>query len=123
MGTYINYDGSATFNEELEIEDIGNCCVRASNAEWGTYYLIIKTIRGQSYCLEYGPVVPDIPLLPKTFQVSYGICKFNEKLLYKKIFGFLNDPKKQIVDAEVEPDSFNAKEDFPDIFELYDKIS
>jgi hypothetical protein len=35
----------------------------------------------------------------------------------------LNDPKKQIVDAEVEEDSFNAEEDFPNIFELFNKIS
>ena len=123
MSTYFNYDGTAQFNEEIEVEDIGNCCVRASNGEWCTFYLIIKTIRGQSYCLEYGPVVPDLPLLPKNFYVNYSIIKFNEKTLYKKIFGFLNDPKKQIVDAEVEEDSFNAEEDFHNIFELFNKIS
>lgn len=83
---------------------------------------MIKSIRGVSYCLEFGPIFPDLPTgIDKEFRVEFSQMKFNERALNKKIFKFLNDFKKKISEAE-ECDVFNAEEDFPSIIDAFKAI-
>lgn len=118
----LEYCGSTSFSQELDIVDIGNCCIKASTEDWAEYYLMIKSIRGVSYCLEFGPIFPDLPMgIDKEFKVDYSQMKFNERAINKKIFKFLNDFKKKINEAE-ECDVFDAGEDFPDVIAAFKAI-
>lgn len=117
----IDFEVKQTFNQQLDIEDPGNCCIKCENDAWMTYYLVIKTIRGRSFCFEYGPIAPDTDELSEDFYVKYSSMKFNEKKLFGKISGFLNDPKKEISSA-VDDLAENAYDDFPEVVELFQKI-
>lgn len=61
----------STTMDSLEVEDIGNCSIRAFNDEGEEYILIIDTNVGITRIFTYGPIVPDLDLLPK--QVN---CQF-----------------------------------------------
>lgn len=118
----LEYCGSTSFSQELDIVDIGNCCIRASTENWADYYLMIKSVRGTAYCLTFGPIYPDLPTgIDKEFRVEYSQMKFNERAINAKIFKFLNDYKKQICEAE-ECEVFDAGEDFPDIIAAFKAI-
>lgn len=114
----IDFEVNKTFNQHLDIEDPGNCCIRCEDLDWNNHYLVIKTIRGMSYCLEYGPIAVEADTLAENFTVKFSMLKFNEKKLFGKISNFLNDPKKQITSAILDVDE-NAFDDFPDVIDLY----
>ena len=114
----IDFEGKCTFNQQIDIVDPGNCCIKCSNDDWVSYYLIIKTIRGISHIFEFGPIAPDIVDLLPDFYVRYSRIKFNEKKIFGKLSGFLNDPKKEI--SSVEEDFVeDALDELPDMAELF----
>lgn len=118
----VKFQVSRVFNNELEIDDIGQTAIRCSNSDWGTWYLMIKTIRGVSHILEYGPVFPDTEEFGKDFSAAYYSLKFNEKRLHSVVSGFLNDSDKIIEEAsECDPDELF--DDFPDVIKLYKNIN
>lgn len=118
----VEYRGSTSFEQELDIVDIGNCCIKATSSDWSEYYLLTKSVRGITYCLEFGPIFPDLPTgIDQEFKVELTQMKFNEKKLNRKFFQFLNDYKKKITEAE-ESDAFIAGEDFPDIIAAFNAI-
>ena len=114
----IDFEVKQTFNQQVDIVDPGNCCIKCSNESWVSYYLIIKTIRGISHIVEFGPIAPDIVELIPDFYVKYSQIKFNEKKIFGKLSGFLNDPKKEI--SSVEEDFVeDALDEIPEIAELF----
>lgn len=117
----IDFEINRTFNQQLDLVDPGNCCIKCEDEDWLIYYLIIKTIRGRAFCLEYGPIAPDSADLINNFYTKFSVTKFDEKKLFNKISGFLNDPKKKISSAK-DDCLENALDDFPEIVELFQKI-
>ena len=95
------------FNQQLEaqnnldIESISNCCIRASNDLEYYYYLIIKTIAGKTYFAECGPILKDSDRLPSGFINALLIFEYNERKLLAMINGFLNDKSKKVTEASV----------------------
>lgn len=118
----IDFEAKQTFNQQLDIPDPGNCCIKCETESWLIYYLVMKSIRGQVFCIEYGPIAPDSLDLPPDFYVKYSVLKFNEKKLFGKISSFLNDPKKEISSAIIDVEE-NAYDDFPEIIDAYKNIS
>lgn len=112
------YSGVSYFTADIEIDKIGNCCIEATTRIGALYYLIIKTEFGSSDILEFGPVVPDMKVLPKTVNCSYRRINFTESKIAKVIASFLNDFKKEIFQArEVEVEE--ALNNFPKIAEYF----
>lgn len=94
-----NYQMEAQNN--LDIDSISNCCIRAKNDLEYYYYLIIRTIAGKTYFAEYGPILDDEDRLPSGFTTKLSIFEFNDKKVSALINGFLNDKAKKITDASV----------------------
>ncbi len=117
----VEFQVSKVYNNELDIKDIGQASICCTNPEWGTWYLIIRTIRGKSHVLEYGPVFPDTESFGLNFEMKYYSMKFNEKKLYLLISNFLNDKNKEI-DSASECDSDIVYDDFPNVIKLYKNI-
>ena len=86
---------------QLEVEDIGQCIIQANNDLAEEFYLIIKTELGWTEILEYGPCVPDLPLLQVNYNIKYSRIEYNQGKIERAIDKFLNDPKRGITQAKL----------------------
>lgn len=95
----IKYFHMVTAMDSIEIEDVGQCAIEACNDSGAFYYLIIKTRDGFSDILEYGPIVLDVKILPKSVICNYTHIEYDQKKIVKIIDTFLNNPKRNITQA------------------------
>lgn len=97
------YAPEQTYFGLLSIEDIGQCALVASKDDEAEYYLVIKTTLGESSIMEYGPIVPDIPLLPKKVSCAFDRIDYSEDQLIKRITKFLSGKTQagQVPEEEV----------------------
>lgn len=86
---------------QLNVDDIGQCAILGRNDLGEENYLIIRTEMGFTEMIMYGPVVPDLDILPFGVSMQYSRFDFNQSKIEKAIDRFLNDPKKCISQAEV----------------------
>lgn len=106
MATF-EYKATKTFEDILQIDDIGNCAIRCEGTykdgritNFGEYYLITKTVMGVTSILKFGPIIPDIPYMPTSFESSFEQLAFKEPQIEKKISMFINDGFYNISVAE-----------------------
>lgn len=85
-------------NGTLDLDDIGNCTIEAVNDLNKHFYLCIKTKLGSSRILEYGPYIPDAPVLYDT-AYTFKKIEYDDRKLRKIIEGFLNNPYRNITQA------------------------
>lgn len=110
-----------TFNQSIDVVDMGNTALRCTSRQMDNYYLITKTILGKTSILKFGPVCPDIEVLLNDFSVSYKKIDYKENIIYKEIDKFINDFKKEI-DTIDEITEYEAWRDFPAIQQLFETI-
>ena len=89
----------------IDIPEIGNFYLEAIDEEnLMYYYLMIKSSLGTASVMSYGPVVPDVQLLPDKYQVSFERLSFKEKkYVLAELFLILEHDK-------LLPDSFDGFE-------------
>jgi hypothetical protein len=85
----------------IDVDDIGNFAIEATNNLGETYYLVVLTTLGTSRIFEYGPIVLDIDLLPKSCNCSFKRTEFKDTKIKKTIENFLNNPYHKILQAKV----------------------
>lgn len=113
------YASTRTFTADIDIETLGNCCIEANDEVGSFYYLFINTSpTGETNVLEYGPIFPDIILLPKTVNIIFNRFNYSEPNIVKTITRFLNDSRKNIFQAQ-EVDPLEALENFPKLKEFF----
>lgn len=90
----------------LDVEDIGDCIIKANNDLGIFYYLWVKTNYGESRIFELGPIVSEdnTKYLVKTFKLDYRKTTYTEPKLIKAIQSFLNNPGYQITQAITIPE-------------------
>lgn len=115
------YSVQRTFNEMIDIVDMGNTALRCTNSEMCTYYMILKTIMGKTNILKFGPICPDIDMLLNDFSVEYKKMDYKESKIEKEIDKFINDFKKEITTVE-EITEYEAWQDFPEIHQLFELV-
>ena len=113
------YSVQKTFNESIDVVDIGNTALRCQGAKLDFYYIILKTVMGKTSILKFGPVMPDIDVLFNDFTVSYKKIDYKENIIEKEVTKFINDYKKEITLVE-EITEYEAWQDFPDIHNQFD---
>ena len=99
----INYNGSPTYMGELDIDNIGDFAIEASNDDGMFWYYICRTLLGITTIATSGPRIPDVELLPKVFSQCRFTMDFNEEKIIKDVTKFLNDFRKKITVANVIP--------------------
>lgn len=99
---------------ELEIEEIGECAIIANNDLTETWILIISTELGFTDVFESGPYIGDMEILPKYFSTTYKRIDYSEHKISKIIDKFLNEPSRGITQAR-EIDKEEAKSYFIDL--------
>ena len=85
----------------IDIDQIGEFGIEASNDDGYYYYMVIKTLLGTSVIATCGPVFPDSELLPSGFSCTLTKMPYKEDKLAKTINLFLNDKYKKLTRAEV----------------------
>jgi hypothetical protein len=110
-----------TFNQSIDVFDMGNTALRCSNKSMDNYYLITKTVFGKTHILKFGPICPDVDMLLDDFSVSYKKIDYKEAAVYKEIDKFINDYKKEIETVE-EVTEYEAWQDFPAVHDLFENV-
>ena len=100
MAFQFEYSFAVTATGILELDNPGQCAIRASNDFGENYYLVIRTSLGKCYVFMYGPIVPDLAILPPRVACSVERFDYNEKKIQKIIKAWLTDSKKFITKAE-----------------------
>lgn len=102
-----DYSATRTFNQTLQIDDIGNCAIRGEGSFRdgravfsGDYYMIVKTVMGKTTFIKWGPLMPDFESLPNTFKLEVKTAPYKEATVAKEIQSFVNDGLKGIHNAE-----------------------
>lgn len=86
---------------QLDVDNIGDCVIQANTDLGEEYYLIVKTELGWTEILDYGPVTPDLELLPINYNIKYSRIEYNQSKIERIIDKFLNDAKRCITQAKV----------------------
>lgn len=86
---------------QLDVDNIGECVILGRNDLGEEFYLIIRTDMGWTEQINFGPVTPEIDILPFNINLTYARFEFNQTKLMRAIDKFLNDPKKMITQADV----------------------
>jgi hypothetical protein len=110
-----------TFNESIDVVDIGNTALRCTNKQLEVYYLVTKTVMGKTHIVKYGPVCPDVEMLINDFSVNYKKLDYKENLICREIDKFINDYKKEVSEVE-EITEYEAWQDFPAMQQLFENV-
>ena len=113
------YSIQKTFNEAIDVVDIGNTALRCVGSRLDEYYMILKTIMGKVSIIKFGPIVPDLEVLMNDFEVSYKKIDYKENLISKEVNKFINDFKKEITQVE-EITEYEAWRAFPEIQQWFE---
>ena len=120
MNGRIPYFGMMEYQDELFVEDIGNCCLRCGDDNGNVFYLIISTNEvGQTRVLSFGPTVEN-----QEFKDYDGCSCYFSRFMFsvpsirKTIKGFINRKGTHITYAEqvsideIKDKFFNIAEEF-----------
>ena len=108
-----------TFDQSIDIVDMGNTALRCTDHFMNTYYLITKTVMGKTLIMKFGPVCPELDILMSDFFVNYKKIDYREGPIIKEIDKFINDYKKEIETVE-EITEYEAWQDFPPIQQYFE---
>ena len=89
-----------TVGASVNIDNIGNFALEANDDMGQSYYLVIRTTLGSSRIFQYGPIVTDISLLPKTCSCTFKRIEYSDSKIKKIIDNFLNNPYAKITQAK-----------------------
>jgi hypothetical protein len=115
------YSVKKTFNEAIDVADIGNTALKCVGSKLDEYYIILKTVMGKVSIIKFGPVCPDLEVLLNEFSVSYKKIDYKENTICREIDKFINDFKKEIDKVE-EITEFEAWQDFPAIKTAFENV-
>lgn len=96
-----DYLQRVVIDAQLDVENIGECCLLGRNDIGEEWYLVIHSIMGVTEVIEYGPIVPDLNLLPSAVTLRYNRFDYNQGKIERIIDKFLNDGQRAISQAEV----------------------
>jgi hypothetical protein len=115
------YSVQRTFNESIDVVDIGNTALKCVGSKLDEYYIILKTVMGKVSILKFGPVCPDIEVLINDFTVSYKKIDYKESAIYNEVNKFINDFRKEIASVE-ELTEYEAWQALPNIQQLFENV-
>lgn len=95
------FDKELQAQNAIEIDNIGEFGLEASNEEGFYYYLAVNTIMGQTVIASCGPIIPDIEMLPNGFNCSLTKLPYKEDRINKLISLWLNDKQRKIKDVNI----------------------
>lgn len=83
------YDGTTTYSGSIDIQNIHQACLKATDDGGFDYYLIIRTLLGECSTLEYGPLVEGDSILPDSTSIRFERFDCEDNRVRKRIKAFL----------------------------------
>lgn len=91
MDSEFRYNTQMMQIDSINVEDIGNCALEAIDEDNCYYYIIVRTVSGFSDVITFGPVIPDIDLLPTGYESTFNHMSYTDlkiqKLIQKWVLG------------------------------------
>lgn len=97
----VQYFYERTAMNSLDIDNIGDCAIEATNDSGYCWYLVIDTKLGWVRVFEYGPILPDMHELLGSVKCSFDRFEWDDIKIKKRIREFLTNPKRKITQAEL----------------------
>ena len=97
-----NFDSETHYNQSIDIDNIHQVCLKATDNVGFDYYLIIRTLLGECSTIEWGPLVGGDPILPDSTSIKFERFDSEDFKLKKKIKTFLaprNKGRNKIVEV------------------------
>lgn len=82
--------------DSINIEDIGQCALCATNDTGKEYYLVIKSLFGWVRIVEFGPFFVGVDQLLGEFSFTQTEIEYSMRKVANRIEKFLQNPKRQI---------------------------
>ena len=106
----VDYNYAQVAISNIEIDDISNICLRATNDSNYEWYLSITTDFGITQIKEFGPCLVDSPLILNNFTYRYNEMDYIEGKICNRLDKFIQDSKRTITKVEVvDLDDFKNK--------------
>lgn len=96
-----DYLQRVVIDAQLDVENVGECCLLGRNDVGEEWYLIVHSVLGVTEVIECGPVIPDLSILPPNVTIKYSRFDYNQGRIEKIIDKFLNDGQRLISQADV----------------------
>ena len=95
-----------TAQRVIDIPDMGNFALEAINEDDRLcYYLLVRTSLGTATILSFGPIDPEVTLIPSGYTCTLTRISFDTQKLSRHISRWLNEYKKNISKARlIEPE-------------------
>lgn len=106
-----DYMTTIVVGDSIEIDDIGNCFIQASNDDGLFYYMWIQTYLGRTKVLQYGPLILGEKESDHMY-CSYNKFDYSEAYIAKQISSFLTNVKYKITQVIL----------IDDVSEIIDKL-
>lgn len=90
MKASINYLKTEQFEESIDLEDIGNCSLKAYDSLAREYYFNINSSLGDVTVKKFGPLQENDNEIKTYFNYSKFTHFYDEKKIYKDIYAFIN---------------------------------
>ena len=116
-----DYAVTKTFNQSIDVVDIGNMALQCTNIEGAMFYLLTKTIMGKTSILTFGPVCPDLEILLDGYTLSYKKIDYKESKIYNEVSKYINDFRKEINSIE-EITEYEAWQAFPAVQQYFENV-
>lgn len=88
------FDGETLYHNSIDLDNIHQVCIKATDNQGFSYWLIIRTLLGECSCLDWGPLVDGDTLLPDSTSIRFERFESDDRRIQKKIKMFLS-PKNQ----------------------------
>lgn len=114
MAVEIEFNQQLTYQNYIDIDDIGQCAIEMFTEEGFNHYIVVTTSMGSTTIATCGPINNEIDLVPNGFNISLTRMDFNEQKIIKFINLYLNNKKLKINSAS-EIDMSQALDSFKDL--------
>jgi len=103
----IRYLPSTSYGEILDIDNQGEFALEACNDDGYFYYMVVKTFQGTVSIFTWGPIIPDMELIPEargkegayTFKLTR--LKWNEKKIKNTVTAWITNRDRGITQAKL----------------------
>lgn len=106
----IDYLGTFSYLDKIEIKNNGDFALECINDDGYYYYMITKTFQGVVSMFTWGPIIPDIDLIPEArgkggaYNFKLTRLKWNENKIKNAVKAFVNNRDSAITCVKLIPE-------------------
>ena len=97
MENTFEFDQQPMFMKNVKVDDIGNLCLEGWTDDGYYFYIVTRTVMGETTIFSWGPVIPDITdLVPNGYTMQVKKLPYKEPKIISEVSSWLNAPKGKL---------------------------